>query len=521
MIFCNLSFFDKAYSIVQSVEDISTIFVISIPFAFAAIINVLLLPLSFRATIKPIFAVIITISAAVNFVSYRYGIIFDDNMFRNIIQTDSGEAASFVTTSAIFTITLSAAIPVLILIFLNVKKKSFRREMGYKFLSLALSLCVIGIIVFTQFEHYAAIGRNNKTITRQLIPIYPLKMAYKFVRKEYFTPVKPYRYIALDAARHTPEKSRKKLVLLVLGETQRSMNYSLNGYERETNVYTKDLDVISFQNVTSYGTATAISVPYIFSMASHAYGDSIDEKSRDNVIDVVARAGVFVSWHDNDSGCKGGCRNVNYTDMRKKYAADKTLCNSSSCYDALFENEMKEIIQTLPDQDSLIVFHTMGSHGPSYWQRYPEAFRRFTPDCPKSDIQNCTTQELVNTYDNTILYSDYVLANLLQSLKETEATRDISVVFLSDHGESLGENGLYLHGMPRAIAPKEQTHVPFIVWLGKNSDLNSDCLKQKAKFTPVEKINLADTLIGLMGVSTSVYSAEKDIFNTCRTAHKK
>lgn len=515
---CNFAFFGKVQMIVQSNEPLSIPFIVSVPFVLVAILNALLLPFSFQMMIKPLFAVFIVLSAIFNFASYEYGIIFNDEMFRNIVQTDYGEAMTYLTPSFIFAVIVTGVIPALIVVSLNVHKNTLRRAFGYKALSFVLSLLLVGIVAFSQFESYAAVGRNNRGITKQLTPIYPFKGAYKYIQKEYFTQEKPYVSLALDAHRNKTQKSaKKKLVLLALGETQRSMNYSLNGYKRDTNFYTKNEDVVSFQDVTSYGTATAISVPYIFSMASDKYEDSQEEKNRDNVVDVLTRAGVSVFWRDNDSGCKGACRGANYADMRKKYALNKNICSSQSCYDGLFKMEIKEMLQALPDNDSLVIFHLMGSHGPSYWQRYPQEFRRFTPDCPKNDIQNCTTEELVNTYDNTILYSDYVLSELIQTLRNEAPDRDVSIIFLSDHGESLGENGLYLHGMPRSLAPKEQIQVPLIVWFNKSAPVNGDCLQQKAKAAHLEKVNLADTLLGLMGISTQSYKSENDIFSSCRS----
>ncbi len=509
---CNFSFVTKAFNILKGQDELSLLFVMSLPLVMVAAMNLFLLPLSFRPILKPALVVIILISSVFNYASYSYGVIFDGPMFTNILETNASEAESYLNGALFAGILLTGVIPALLMAMVDVKRQPARREWMQKSISLAVTIAVVGVMGLANFNDYAVIGRNNKSIVKTVVPIYPLKKLAQVFYARNLESVPAYRQLALDAKRAPEASQKKKLVVMLLGETQRGMNYSLNGYARKTNEYTEKQGVVSFRNVSSYGTSTAISVPYIFSLMSHDY-DGNDEPYRDNALDAIQRAGVKVLWRDNDSGCKKACKNVNYVDLREKYKSDKTLCPHGDCYDGVFNAELEQMLPTLALEDTLVVFHLEGAHGPSYWERYPAAFRRFTPDCPSSDIQNCSRDELLNTYDNTILYSDHVMAGIIDTLKAASGIWDTKLVFLSDHGESLGENGLYLHSFPRSIAPAEQTLVPLIYWAGAGG--NTDCIAEHAAHNTYDRINMADTLMGLMGVETSAYNPANDILHAC------
>lgn len=510
----NFAFVMKAFQILKAQDEVSLLFVVSLPLVMVAVMNLFLLPLSFRPWFKPAMVVIILASSVFNYASYSYGVIFDRPMFTNIFETNASEAESYLNGALLAGLLLTGVIPALILAMVEVKRQPVRRELAQKSISLAITLAVIGVMGLANFNDYAVIGRNNKSIIKTVVPIYPLKKLAQVFYARNIEAVPEYKQLALDAKRAPAAAGqKKKLVIMLLGETQRGMNYSLNGYARKTNEFTEKKGVVSFQNVSSFGTSTAISVPYIFSLMSHQY-DGDDEQYRDNVLDAIQRSGVKVLWRDNDSGCKKACKNIDYVDMREKYKADKTLCPHGDCYDGVFNAELEQMLPQLASEDTLIVFHLEGAHGPSYWERYPAAFRRFAPDCPSSDVQNCSREQLVNTYDNTIRYSDHVMAGIIDTLKNASGIWDTKLVFLSDHGESLGENGLYLHSFPRSIAPEEQTHVPLLYW--SPTAAADSCLDRQATVGIFDRVNLSDTLLGLMGVQTENYDAGKDILHACK-----
>lgn len=517
----NLGFFMRVLDIYANTNSISNGMLLTIPFSLIAALNILILPFSARPVLKPLFITIIITAALFNYGMFTYGTIFDDDMFANVAQTDIGESRSYLSAHFLYFILATGVLPALIVARLRLRRDTLKATAKGYALAFVLSALVLTGIGSVYYQDYVSVGRNNKVLRKSLNPSYPYKQAYNYIYDTYFYAQPPYTQMALDAHIIPKPDARKKLVIMVLGETQRSMSYGLNGYTRDTNASLKHLPVASFQNVLSYGTATAISVPYIFSLSTDKYKDARAEQNRDNVIDALQRADVHIEWLDNDGGCKGVCKNVPHTDLRKKYAADKTLCpHADSCFDSVFLEELKEKLPALPPQDTLLTLHFMGSHGPSYWQRYPAAFRKFTPDCPQNDIQNCSREALVNTYDNSILFADYVMAETIKLAQELAPDFDIAFVFLSDHGESLGEDGLYLHGLPKSIAPREQRAVPLISWFSDSfltsEDMTNACLQRDADIRHITDANIAQSLLGLFHVKTTAYQASNDYFYPCR-----
>ena len=297
-----------------------------------------------------------------------------------------------------------------------------------------------------------------------IIPVEYVAATVKYVDRNLLSAPLEHQQLGTDA--QLIQSERPRLTVLVLGETARAANYQLNGYERETNEYRAPLGVVALQSVTSCGTATAVSVPCMFSRMSKDNFDGRAVKYQDSLIDVFAHAGVNVLWLDTDGGCKGVCDRVQTWNYPSK--AEHGLCVTEFCDDLIMLEEFDKAVEAVRGGDAVITLHVNGSHGPTYFERYGPEFRKFTPDCQRSDIQNCTTEEIVNTYDNTILHTDYVVAETIKRLQSDYPEYASRVVYISDHGESLGEKGVYLHGMPYAMAPREQIEVP---WNLKGSNL--------------------------------------------------
>ncbi len=235
------------------------------------------------------------------------------------------------------------------------------------------------------------------------------------------------------------------------------------------------------------------------------------------MLDIIQRAGINVLWNDNDGGCKGACDRVPHQNVTALNLPDQ--CINGECYDEVLFHGLEEYINNLQG-DGVIVLHTIGSHGPTYYNRYPPQFRKFTPTCDTNEIQTCTKEQLVNTYDNTLVYVDYIVDKAINLLKEHQDKFTTSLVYLSDHGESLGENGIYLHGLPYAIAPDSQKQVPMLLWLSedyqKRYQVDQNCLQKQAQTQHYSQDNLFSTLLGLTGVETKYYQAADDILQTCR-----
>jgi lipid A ethanolaminephosphotransferase len=324
-----------------------------------------------------------------------------------------------------------------------------------------------------------------------------------------------------DATRgdHLKAVQRPVVTVLVVGETARADHFSLNGYERETNPELAAWHVVYFEDVSSCGTATAVSLPCMFSDLTRSDYSKSGAKSRDGLLKVVSRAGFQTEWLDNNAGCKGVCDNV---DTWISEGMDtEGMCIDGECYDDILLDKLDESLARAtrgPHQDRLIVLHQNGSHGPAYYRRYPEAFRRFTPDCRSDEFSDCSREEIVNSYDNTIYYTDHFLARIIDKLDDYSDRMDTALLYVSDHGESLGEYGLYLHGTPYMLAPSSQTHVPMLFWMSTNyrQDFGVDpqCLESR-RATRLSHDYLFHSVLGMLDIATAARDSQLDLFDGC------
>jgi lipid A ethanolaminephosphotransferase len=302
-----------------------------------------------------------------------------------------------------------------------------------------------------------------------------------------------------------------------VGETARAQNFSLYGYPRETNPELARRGVIDFRHATACGTSTEVSLPCMFSVFGRTHYDERKIATHESVLNVLVRTGVGVLWRDNQSGCKGVCDGVPVQQLDRETVPG--LCAEGQCFDEILLNGMDQVLRDRQG-NLLVVMHQLGSHGPSYYKRYPPAFKRYQPACESDDLRRCDAQAIVNAYDNTLLYTDFFLGKLIDFLGEAQKTHDTAMLYVSDHGESLGEGGLYLHGVPYAIAPDAQTQVPFVLWMSPafraDAGLDEACMRSRAA-QPVSHDNLFHTLLGVFSVQTSAYDPQLDIFGGCRT----
>jgi lipid A ethanolaminephosphotransferase len=341
---------------------------------------------------------------------------------------------------------------------------------------------------------------------------------------------KPRQAIGLDArpgaamaARQHPG-ARPLVVVLVVGETARAANWGLTGYPRNTTQQLAQWPLMNWRHATSCGTNTETSVPCMFAPVGRRDYDEDTIRGSESLLHVAARAGVAVHWRDNQSGCKGTCDGLPQDQVKDlKLPA---LCDEAHCLDEGLLVGLEERLAKAQGTQ-LLVLHMLGNHGPAYFKRYPPAFEQFKPACRTEDLRKCSREEITNAYDNALLYTDHVLARLLATLKAAQGV-DTAVVFASDHGESLGENNLYLHGLPYAIAPDVQKQVPMFLWLSDRlangrasaAALSPACLEplRRAAATAVAAHDhLFHTVLGLLNVKTSLYEPAWDLLHTCRT----
>lgn len=486
------------------------LFVFCVLFAFFQIIAIPFLH-------KIIIPLLLIISAAISYNSFYYQVYFNTDMLENVLQTTNAEASKLLTTNYILWVLCLGIIPAVIYILAKVNYKPWYKEIAVRILWILLSLSTIGIIAKFYYQDYASFIRNHKQISHIIVPSNFIASGInkiKRVREQN----RPYQQIGLDAKRFSKNTDKKNIFILVVGETTRAANWGLNGYQRQTTPQLAALgeSVINYRNVTSCGTATAVSVPCMFSVMNRDnYNGSIAAK-QDNVLDIISRTGINIVWLDNDSGCKGVCTRITNKIMDTKTAK---YCKDGECLDDILLDNIDEYIHSDSPQDLLLVLHTMGSHGPTYYQRYSNAFKQFTPTCDTHEIAKCDNEQLVNTYDNGILYIDHLLTQLINKLKNSPEYHS-ALYYLSDHGESLGEKGMYLHGAPYAIAPNEQKEVPQILWLSPSMEASKNidtlCLRNHAENQQYSHDNLFHSLLGFFDIQTEVYKKELDIFSGCR-----
>lgn len=509
----NLSFWGQVNAIFEQSPYLPFLFKLSVPLCLYFLMCAVMIALcSWKALLKPLGILLLMTCAGATYGSLSYGIIFDDDMLLNFLETNLSEAASYLSLSSVAAVPVLGAVPSLLLVRLKIYypsfiKASLERLGAFALLMLAALWCIIPF-----YQEYSFIGRNNRNLHKEILPVTYVYAAASLALSSFKTPMP---YVALGQGAKTKPHDKPVLMFLVIGETARAANFSALGYGRPTNQYTDKERVITFANVKSCGTATAYSLPCMFSDLGRADFSLDKAQNREGVLDVIQKAGYAVTWLDNDSGCKGVCDRV--TNFKIK-PDDKKHCNGSTCYDEIFTQYAEDLTQNI-EQDTLIAFHLIGSHGPRYYERYPLQYQIFTPLCDRPDVENCRPEEAANAYDNTILYTDKVIYDLINVLETRMDKADPMLVYISDHGESLGENGVYLHGLPYAIAPREQTQVPLQMWLPDKTAaalrLDKKCLREEAQNGSFSHDNFFHTLLGLLQIDTPEYKQDLDLLRLC------
>jgi lipid A ethanolaminephosphotransferase len=498
------------------------VFVIGFAVAVTALTFALLALFASRFTIKPVAALFLLAAAFGAHFMGTYGVVIDPTMMVNVLQTDARETRDLMSWRMVFTVLLLAGLPLWALWRLPARPTSALRQIGRNAVAIAVSLALVMAIVFALFADLSATMRNHKHLRYLINPLNSFFALGALATQSGARPAGPPVAIGLDAAALPRAADAKPpLLLLVVGETARADHFSLNGYARPTNAELAERQVLSFAEVSSCGTSTAASLPCMFSHLGRKAFDGRD-RDRENLLDVLQRAGYAVLWLDNQAGCKGLCSRVPNAMAGDPPGGDaslvKGLCGTDGeCLDEALMRGLDKRLAAMPsDKRSkgvVIVLHQMGSHGPAYYKRSPVDRKRFLPECTTNVLQQCERDSLVNAYDNSIAYTDHVLALGIDWLKERSSDYASSMFYVSDHGESLGENNLYLHGLPYAVAPQEQTHVPMVVWLPAQHAW-TPCLAAQIK-DPLSHDHLFHTVLGLVGIRSSEYKAAFDITAKC------
>ena len=520
-LFQNTFFFTKVWSLINSDSWGDLLFSLSLPITLFLLLNVIFSLLLLPYLRKPILILFLLVGAAINYFMYNFNIVIDRDMIENALETNAHESIDLITLKMGLWLLFLGILPAILVVMVKVKPaKSIVKALFFRILNIVLSLLVVFLIAALFYKDYASFFRNNKNILKDLVPSNVVSAVVKLVN-ERIDANRPFVDIGLDAKKGTAiqNQPKKTLTIFVVGETARAENFSLSGYARDTNPrLSARKDVIYFDNVSSCGTATAVSVPCMFSNMTRQNYSASTARHQAGALDILSHANVNVLWRENDGGCKGVCDRVEYIDMTKQNLTE--FCQDGYCYDDVLLDQLEHNIEQ-NDDDKLIVLHQMGSHGPSYHQRYHANERKFTPTCDTNSIQDCDTELLVNTYDNTIVKTDLLLDDTIKLLEKYQDKFAVVLVYVSDHGESLGENGLYLHGTPYAIAPSQQTHVPMLMWMSKDyqayNKIDMACLQKNAKSDAYSHDNIFHTLLGIFDIQTEEYQPNLDVLNQCRS----
>ena len=487
----------------------------------AAAFNLVLILLPAPRTFKVIVMPLLAVTAAASYYMGEYGILIDRHMVQNIFETNTAEAGDLMSATMVVYVAALGVFPAWLLWRSPIASRPWNVDLAAKSRAALASVVVFALAVAPFYMNFTSVFREHGELKHALTPVNYISATAKYFGKNRHGALAAVATFGADARRSPAAVAahRKSVTVIVIGETARADHFSLNGYQRETNPELSKIEgLINYPSVYSCGTDTAQSVPCMFSGMGRAKFSSDIALRQEGLLDILQRSGVSVLWRENQSGCKGTCQRVTTEIMTGQTLVP--FFDNGEIHDEILLSGLEDKIAAFP-ADGVIVLHMMGSHGPAYYKRYLKEFERFTPACQESQFSRCTNEAIVNAYDNSILYTDHVLAKLIALLEASDKKGvAASMYFVSDHGESLGESNLYLHGMPYAIAPEVQKHVPMVVWLSENlkrdRGVDAGCLAARNR-DPLSHDNLFHSVLGLAGVETNIYDKSLDIFAPCRS----
>jgi lipid A ethanolaminephosphotransferase len=434
---------------------------------------------------KIILVLFFIVSAIAVYFINTYGVIIDESMVGNVLNTNYAESSSFFSVKLLLYILLLGVIPGILIIKSQIIQVTFKRFL----LITSASLLFMLLVAFANSKNWLWIDKNSKTLGGLAMPwSYTINLSLFYAHKHQENE----KEIVLPNA--TIKDNQKSVVVLVIGESARSENFSLYGYSKNTNPLLSKTPGLFHFNATSCATYTTAGVKCIL---EHTNSGDLYE----TLPNYLYRNGVEVVWRTTNWGEPP----VHIKNYQNKEVLMKD-CKGEGCnYDEVLLNNLKEQIAASTKSKVLIILHTSTSHGPEYSKKYPPAFETFKPVCNSVELAKCSTTELVNAYDNTIGYTDYILYKVIDDLKQLKEYKS-AMIFVSDHGESLGEKNLYMHGLPLSLAPKEQYDIPFIVWTSDNS------VKQLKTDNSLSQNHVFHSVLNFLGIQSPVYNEDLNIF---------
>jgi lipid A ethanolaminephosphotransferase len=466
--------------------------------------------------LRVVAALLLLVAASCGYFMTQYGVIIDQSMIRNAVETTALEATPLLGAAYLLHVALYGVLPAIVVFTVPLARLRWPTEILVRLGTAAAAVLFFATALYANYESAVFFGRENDDLRLQINPAYPLWAAATFGMSS--DKAAPEVRHSLDVRLAAPAADRKPaLVVIVMGETARADRFSFNGYERDTNRYTRERGVVNFPSVVSCGTSTAESLPCIFSGLGHAHFSHAAAMASESLVGAMQRLGIDTFWRDNSTGCKDVCDEQHF-EQRADWTTPE-LCDATGCFDELLLEDFDALLADRA-RDHLIVLHQRGSHGPAYNTDVPQWAKEFLPECDLPNLRNCERAAINNSYDNTILYTDYFLSRVIDELEKRSGDFDTAMLYVSDHGESLGENGLYLHGLPYALAPHEQTQVPMLFWAGpsfyaERAKVDPQCLRESAQHDTSHDA-IFHTLLPLFGLESPLYDERLDLMAVCR-----
>ena len=517
----NVAFFEKIHALTPYAGFKSWAFVTATVLLLICYFNVLMQILQWGKLAKITALIFVTLGGFTAYFVNSLGVVMSPDQIQNMMQTDTAEVFDLLSWQFFTWTFFFVLVPILCILNFTIRPNTWQKNLKSKIMHILASFALILPILFIYYVDFAAIFRENRELKGMISPQNSISSLMSYYRHKSPPVNLPLQHYGEDAHRVQDAHTQiPKLMVLVVGETARAESFSLNGYAKNTNPELSKQEIINFSQVSSCGTATAVSVPCMFSgMPREKYDEKL-ASHREGLLDLAQRAGYKVTWMDNNSGCKGTCTRVEQyvfpENLKQKWCAD------GECHDEILVDALKDYIAHLPEKDTqprLVVLHQMGSHGPAYFKRTTAQYQPFKPSCDTKAIQGCTPEELINSYDNSIVYTDHVLSQTIDLLKQ-QTHYQTGFWYLSDHGESTGEHGLYLHGAPYMMAPTQQTHIPMLMWFSEQwkqqQPKQFQCLEKQKNHT-LSQDNLFPSLLSLLDIQSQTIDAKLNLLQQCQT----
>lgn len=480
---------------------------VSVSVFFLSMSIIALLGLLPRLIFKGLMILLTLLGATSLVVWLYYGIAMTPDMVRNFLATDIHEASGYWSWSLALNFIL-ITLPGLLLI--NRLRSSRRPESKLKRLGICVITLLCGVFVlFIQLQPFSALMRGDKSLRYLFAPVNIVYSASSTLLRDQ-NPEKAQKVIVDASPKAIFTSDKPTLFVVLIGETARSANWQLANYEKATNPELSKLNIVNIPKVQACGTSTDVSLPCMLSRVGRRDYDRKRILTEESLPSLLKRAGFSVTWVDNQSGCKGTCDGVRVI----KPTPDPLYCQAVSCMDGVFNRSVDDAFNALETQRHAVLFlHMMGSHGPAYYKRSTESEKVFGKECTDPTFKSCSKESIRAAYDSSIRYTDRVVAELIRKL-QNKTDINTALIYLSDHGESLGENGLYLHGAPYYIAPDEQKIVPMVMWFSepfkKNYTIDTRMIEENSH-KPVTHDHLYHTILGLLNVRSSTYDSQWDL----------